>query len=183
MPKKQKLYFAHPVNTYDTKTEKKCLDLVARTFPQYIIENPNQPHHQIGYAEWKKRLENDPQKSGGMSYFFEKVLPDCEAGTVALPFLDGLIGAGVASEIVFSLIRSRGCFLIDIPNLKEIRPVNIREIRLLIQWSELKKNTPSKTIAEITGNILVLSIKETRKRTWLELYKKMRPYKKAHLIR
>jgi len=42
MPRKRKLYFAHPVNTYNTFLEKAMIRLIGEYFPHVIIENPNQ---------------------------------------------------------------------------------------------------------------------------------------------
>lgn len=86
-----KLYFGHPVNEYGTDKERELLVAIQRHFQEYDIENPNQPHHGEGYQRWKK------EKGNGMGYFFEKVLPDMDAG-VFLTFEDGMFGAGVFKE-------------------------------------------------------------------------------------
>jgi len=152
--------------------------LIGEYFPHVIIENPNQPCHQEGYAN---RKQSASSKNGGMGYFFEEILPNCKAGTVALPFIDGLIGAGVAGEMIFSIQKDRGCFLIETPSMVKIRPLYDREIQLLLQWNKLKELAPDKNAREKIGNELILSIEQTRKRTWLKLYEVIRPYEKAHL--
>jgi hypothetical protein len=177
------LYFAHPVNTYDKQIEKAMLERIYRHFPNFIIENPNQPQHQEGYAEYKKKYENTPGKSG-MTYF-EEVLENCDGGTIALPFLDCRLGAGVASEVIFNLKRGRDVWFIcftQMPTRQVIRPFTGKEEALLLEWNERKDKAIDKKTLEKVGNTLILSIEETRRRTWTILYKIMRPYEKAHLI-
>ncbi len=45
----------------------------------------------------------------------------------------------------------------------------------------MKKEAPDKEAQEKVENNLVLSINETRIYTWSVLYKKMKPYERAHL--
>jgi hypothetical protein len=178
--KKDVLYFAHPVNTYNTQLEQDMLALIATCFPEMIIENPNQPQHQAGYKEWKERCKDTP--SQGMNYFFDAVLPDCEAGTVALPFLDGRLGAGVAGETIFSLKKERGIWLLEpTETCFNLRPFWQNEAELLFGWEKRINETPNREEREKVENELVLSIKETRVYTWLILYKVMKPYGSAHL--
>ena len=47
------VYFAHPVNTYDTELEAAVEQLAAFILCR-TIESPNKPHHQDGYEQWKK---------------------------------------------------------------------------------------------------------------------------------
>lgn len=174
------LYFAHPVNTYDTQLEQDMLALIAMCFPEMTIENPNQPQHQKGYSEWKERLKNTP--SQGMNYFFDAVLPDCEAGTVALPFLDGRLGAGVAGETIFSFKKERRIWLLEPTETGfNLRPFWQNEIDLLLDWEERKNEAPTREAREAVENSLVLSIKETRIYTWFLYNKIMKPYEQAHL--
>ncbi len=175
---KHVLYFAHPVNTYGTQLEQDMLSLIATCFPEMEIENPNQPQHQKGYAEWKERLKDTP--SQGMNYFFDAVLPNCDAGTVALPFLDGKIGAGVAGEVIYMPQQKKGVYLIETPDLKTIRSFTAKEIELLFDWEKRKNEAATREARENVENSLVLSIAETRVRTWLVLYKIMKPYEEAH---
>ena len=88
------LYFAHPVNVYNTPLEQKLLREISIIFSAWDIENPNQPHHQEGYKTWKK------EKGNGMLYYFEDVLPKMDGG-IGLTFLDGKFGKGVAGELEF----------------------------------------------------------------------------------
>ena len=90
----KRLYFGHPINTYNTDIEKQLLHKISETFRGWNIENPNQKHHQEGYRHWKERYKN------GMEYFYKKVLPQCHAG-IFLPFRDGKWSIGVFREAKF----------------------------------------------------------------------------------
>ncbi|MBU4348339.1 hypothetical protein KJ671_02480 [Patescibacteria group bacterium] len=82
---KMKIYFGHPINTYNTGLEAELLKKIGWFFPDWEIENPNQKHHSEGY------------KKHSMGYFLEKVIPKCKAG-IFLPFRDGKLGIGVFKE-------------------------------------------------------------------------------------
>lgn len=138
-----KMYFGHPINTYDTELEAKLLKIIEKEFPHWIIENPNQPHHDEGY---KRRAKNT---GNGMDYFYKEVLPDCDTG-IFLPFRDGRWGAGVYGEA--KALIDRGCpiFLItfegDITYLKhaefkKIKPLSIPETRARVR-DENRKMIP-----------------------------------------
>lgn len=160
------IYFAHPVNVFGTPLEVKLEDLIQSAFPGARIENPNQPHHQKGYARWKERTDASGHK--GMGYYYEEVLPHCD-GCIALPFLDGKWGRGVVGEAQFFLNKGQPIYVID-PRTKRFFAVTHFLAGLLLA------NDPR----------VVLSIEETRARTWIspELYNKEKlPYEKAHLIR
>ncbi len=93
-----RLYFGHPVNTYNTELERQLLHVILIFFPAWSTENPNQEEHNRMYELWKKETGN------GMDYFYEYILPRCEGG-VFLPFRDGAFGTGVFEEahILFGL--------------------------------------------------------------------------------
>lgn len=95
---KKKIYFGHPVNFYEGSEfnthgnkESELIKIISRRFPEYKIENPNQPPHQRNYVKWKE------EKGNGMKYYFEKVLPKMNAG-IFLCFEDGMFGKGVFGE-------------------------------------------------------------------------------------
>lgn len=95
---RNRLYFGHPVNTYNIELETQLLEAIVREFPDWEIENPNQKKHQEGYKKWMEETGN------GMKYFTEEVLPSCDGG-VFLAFRDGKWGAGVAKEGIYFLER------------------------------------------------------------------------------
>jgi len=166
---RKKLYFAHPLNTYDIPLEYKMLRLIKKSFPQFDIENPNQTRHQEGY------------KKGGMDYFY-KIVINC-FNVVAWPFLDGKVGAGVAGEMYTPMKHwGKWPLIIQTPRLKNIRQCSFDEISALIHWHEMKDVATNKEILEMVENEFVLSIDTTRKRTWEVLYEEYWPYEEAHLI-
>ncbi|MCF7835858.1 MAG: hypothetical protein K9M15_01935 [Candidatus Marinimicrobia bacterium] len=173
---KPKIYFAHAVNTYGTIWEKSAIDRLQRKFPYFDIENPNQPHHQEEYKKWKEECGN------GMNYFFEEVLPICTAGCVAMPFLDGLLGAGVAGETIWHFNAGNKIWLMEAPRFKNIRSFLPVEIKDLLRWEIIKRNVTEKRFLEMIETDLVLSIETTRKRTWKVLYKEFLPYEEAHMV-
>jgi len=81
---KIRVYFAHPVNTYDTILEKFFLEYFSK-YNEFEIVNPNKPEHQEGY------------KKEGMEYF-KKLVQSCDK-LYAFSFGDNSIGAGIAKEM------------------------------------------------------------------------------------
>ncbi len=116
---KNRIYFGHPINTYDTELETQLLEKIAIVFPEFDIENPNQRHHQEGYRHWKEKT------GSGMDYYFKKVLPECRAG-IFLPFRDGAWGAGIFGEAEF--LASHDCPIYQITAEGLISQVNLSEI-------------------------------------------------------
>ncbi|MCL5018756.1 MAG: hypothetical protein M1416_03265 [Candidatus Pacearchaeota archaeon] len=90
--KPNSIYFAHPINTYNTDLEKVLVEIIKLGFPRYTLENPNQQYHQENYKFWKENFGN------GMKYYFEEILPKMSAG-IGLPFEDGMYGAGIFGEL------------------------------------------------------------------------------------
>lgn len=172
------LYFAHPTNTYNTTLEDTAIGLIVSSL-HVVVENPNQERHQVGYAEYRKRSE-DARTGRGMGYFFDVVLPTCD-GCVALVFLDGKVGAGVAGEIAFCIERGQPVYFVE-PATDSVRPLTEREKQLIVDWHGMRKTAPSSEAWENTGNEVVLSINETRLRTWRVYNLERRPYEEAHLV-
>jgi len=126
--KTQMIYFGHPVNTYNTEKEGELVAIIQKEFSDYLIENPNQPHHQENYQKWKA------EKGNGMKYYFEEVLPKMSAG-IFLAFGDGMLGAGVYGEAKFLYDQGSPIFEIDLNGkvseleLDESRFLSIEETR------------------------------------------------------
>lgn len=91
MAEKPLMYFGHPINFYNTTKEAELIRAIETRFPEYSVENPNQPFHQEMYKKWKA------EKGSGMKYYFEELLPRMAAGTF-LAFEDKMFGAGVFGE-------------------------------------------------------------------------------------
>ena len=90
-----RLYFAHSVTDYGTERQTKALVGLNKHFAEDLgrplaIENPDQPHHQVGYAV------------SGMEYF-KGVVEDCQA-LAFMRFPNGAIGAGAGREIGWALV-------------------------------------------------------------------------------
>lgn len=100
-----KVYFGHPINTYNTELEAGLIRKIRDKFTGWRIENPNQEHHQNGYREWKEKYGN------GMDYYYRQVLPWCSAG-IFLPFRDGKWGMGVFGEAEFLTMHGYPIFQI-----------------------------------------------------------------------
>jgi len=82
-----RIYFAHPVVSYDTPLEEETIAYVRRYLgSECVIVNPNSDEHHRAYAATKS-----------MDYFV-KLAESCEV-CVFLSFSDGYIGAGVAKEV------------------------------------------------------------------------------------
>lgn len=83
-----KIYLAHPITDYGG-SERQVQAVAALIEAGFAVENPDQPHHQVGYAEM------------GMNYFANAVYScDCLA---FMRFPDGSIGAGVGKEIKWAM--------------------------------------------------------------------------------
>lgn len=129
---KKKIYFGHPINTYDTELERQLLRIISLHFPDFSIENPNQKHHQEGYRHYKETM------GSGMRYFYELILPSCSAG-IFLPFRDGKWGAGVFGEA--RALETEKCRVYEInflgniksPDLKTVIALNIPETQKRIR--------------------------------------------------
>ena len=117
------LYFAHPINVYNTELEKQLLAAIQAAFPNFKIENPNQPHYAEGYKRWKE------QNGNGMAYYMTEVLPNCNI-CVFLAFRDGKIGAGVYAEA--QTLGLWGCKVFEISINGDITEIdNVESIAML----------------------------------------------------
>lgn len=103
----KKIYFGHPLNTYNTDLEKELLNKISEVFPDWVIENPNTDFHDICYKMW------DAQDGNGMIYFYSQVLPKCNAG-IFLPMRDGKFTSGVVGEIEWFLGKELPVWQIDL---------------------------------------------------------------------
>lgn len=83
---KKGVYFAHSMSDYGTKWEKDKVAFLERTFKKPIL-NPSDKKYDLG---WKRE---------GMKFFDGHFLPKVDV-LVFTPFPGGLIGCGVAYEIL-----------------------------------------------------------------------------------
>lgn len=94
----RKIYFAHPITDYGTERQATALAALRQELDDIgqghvMIENPDQPHHQAGYA------------AGGMDYF-KGVVDECWS-LAFMRFPDGGIGAGVAREVRWAAVSGK----------------------------------------------------------------------------
>ena len=183
MKNPKKLYFAHPINVYDTPLETAVETLICLSFPQFEVESPNKPHHQKGYEEWKARTEVSRDKHNAMAYFYEVVMPQCVA-CVSMPFLDRRMGLGVNGETKKAIERGEPTWFIaptrtvtqkDLEDFIEnpkgglfiVRPFTEDEEQLILREDPL----------------ICVPHQETRLRTFFVYNGPKRPYAEAHLAR
>lgn len=129
---RSKLYFGHPINTYNTDLEKKLIQIIYKNFSDYDIENPNQERHINGYQRYRKTTGRP------MDYFTKEVIPKCSSG-VFLTFRDGTWGAGVFKEA--KTLVKLGCpvweinadGIISLPNLDKAQVLTIDQTRARIR--------------------------------------------------
>ena len=146
MPKRPPplLYFAHPINTYHTPLEAELLKRISRKFRHATVLNPGDTTHEEAVREMKK---SDPMAN--VMRYFVGLVHSCNA-LVALPFLDGMWGAGVYKEALVAQERGLTVWQID-PTTKKIARLGL---------------LPADR---------VLSIEETRSRVYLP-DRSLRPY-------
>ncbi|MDO8676771.1 MAG: hypothetical protein Q7K16_03970 [Candidatus Azambacteria bacterium] len=184
MRQSRRIYFAHPVNIYNEPIEKAFEELIAHCLAgddHNAIENPNQPCHQKGYDAYAKRAKESDIQHKGMNYFFDMVLPNCSMA-VALPFLDGRMGLGVAGELKWFVEREKAVWI--------IMPARMPVIGELDEFTENPLNSlffirsfMAKEVELLLLNdpAIVVPHEETRLRTWKVYNRVMRPYEEAHL--
>ncbi len=101
------LYFAHPVNTYNTALEKKLLERIRQKFPTMRILNPNEPQYSEGWGRYQKQLGNP------MIYFIAELMPSCTGGVIALPYRNGRWSPGVYLEMMVTYVADRPVWTIN----------------------------------------------------------------------
>ena len=179
-------YFAHPVNTYNTPLESAAMKFIERALPGAEVENPNQPHHRVGYARYAERAKESSTTHKGMNYFFDEVLPGCDS-CIAMPFLDGRMGLGVAGEA--KKFAEKNMFVGVVFPVERRVPGDLN--KLLKKFIEdpscglfaILPLTEEKTVQLLAQDPkLVVPHEETRLRTWYIYNRKPRPYEVAHLV-
>lgn len=184
-----KLYFAHPVNVYNTPIENAMLALLAHCFPEDKIINPNTPEGQKAYTEAKAASGGTHADHKGMDVFY-KMLESLD-GCVSMPFLDCRMGLGVAGETQKTMRSGKPTWLIvpsheltveEIDRFTEnpqnslftIRLFTKEEVRSLRDHpGELKDNPPPTVVGH----------EETRLRTFVQYGGQMRSYAEAHKVK
>lgn len=177
-----KIYFAHPLNVYDTPLEEAVETLIRLTLFEYEVESPNKPHHQKGYEEWKARTETSRDKHNAMAYFYEVVMPEC-VGCVSMPFLDRRMGLGVNGETKKAIERGEPVWFIA-----PTRTATQKDLDEFIADPQnglfiVRPFTEDETQLILREDLLIcVPHQETRLRTFFVYNGPKRPYIEAHLV-
>ena len=147
MVKAERIYFGHPINTYNSELEQSLIIAIERYFSaqEHQIENPNQACHQEGYQRYRE------QQGNGMQYFTCEVLPQMNVG-VFLAFEDGALGSGVWKEAIF--LQQQGSTIYEIDregniaelDLDESRKLSVEETRLQVRNKCSRENKIDKRL-------------------------------------
>lgn len=86
-----KIYFAHPVNTYNDDTDRLCINIIKNELGNQII-NPSDDLIQSTFKEYRLKHPDTYME------FFKDLVSSCDT-IVYLPFKDGKIGAGIWFEV------------------------------------------------------------------------------------
>jgi len=164
------------------------MKLIAHTFPGVEIENPNQPHHQVGYDKYARRQQDSHIGHKGMGYFWDEVLPGCD-GCVAMPFLDGRMGIGVNGEVQWFIKNERPCWFMPpavVPQIPQEVLLELSKFILDPIHSDLflvRRFTEEEATQALGQDPqLVVPHEETRLRTWRVYNCFFLSYEEAHLV-
>jgi hypothetical protein len=113
------VYFAHPINTYQTEIEDICLYLIKDKLTDKII-NPGDIMIQKTFADYRAEHPDD------YMIFFKDLESTCDA-IVYLPFRDGMVGAGIWYEVKEMNIKGGNIYEIDLEN-DEIKKIDFEYV-------------------------------------------------------
>lgn len=128
---KHRVYFAHPVNTYDTPLEQLLLSHIALKWNGDTIVNPSDGIHKVAVA----RIKATDPNANVMGYFTDLVKSCNEV--VVLPFKDGKWGAGVYKEVEAVLDFDVRIWVID-PHTFVIKGVHVLDPALCLSVEETR---------------------------------------------
>lgn len=183
------IYFAHPVNTYDTPVEKAVLTLVAHCFPTAEIANPNTPDQQKAYDAKVSATGGVHADHKGMEVFYQKV-EECDS-CVAMPFLDRRLGLGVAGETQKALKLGKHAWLVEPSHELSAEELDAFAANPLNGSFRIRQFTQEEicTLRDHPGDLKndppanVVPHEETRLRTFVVYNKERRPYAESHTVR
>lgn len=102
------VYFAHPKVHYDEDIEEECIfSIIAMLGQDIAIFNPNLQWLNDLYVARKKAGDEDPFE------IFREIARAHDI-IVGATFMDGVIGAGVAAELMEGMKNGKDCYLIYI---------------------------------------------------------------------
>jgi hypothetical protein len=144
----RRLYFAHPINTYNTDLEHELIQKIHEHFDRdIIIVNPSDLVHQVMVMDIKSFYDDAELASKKVMQYFLCIVASCQGG-IGLPFQDGVFGAGVYKELeriaqnhhtIWS-ITHRGDIEI-ISNLSALTPLSVDETRARIRNADLSQRS------------------------------------------
>jgi hypothetical protein len=136
----RRIYFAHPINTYNTDLEHELIQAIHGHFESdIIIVNPSDLVHQVMVMDIKAFHDNAEVASQKVMEYFLHLTATCQGG-VGLPFHDGMFGAGVYTELkhieqnhhTIWIITHRGDIEI-ISDLSTFTPLSVDDTRARIR--------------------------------------------------
>jgi hypothetical protein len=142
MAAKEKIYFAHPISEYGSKNEARVVEALEKR--GYDVINPNSAVHQAKVKELQAQFntEANPKAAGEhvMKYFVD-VCDSCDA-VAAMPFPNGMFGAGVVKEVNSFVKRTKDVFGISVQGenilidkmrgVPESRRLNVDDTRAML---------------------------------------------------
>lgn len=116
---KKIIYFAHPREIYDTPVEKDWMNKLRKQFPEYVIDNPNQPNH-------LKHVS----KEGEIYYL--NLIKHYDA-VIALPLAKNIISNGTSIEIKYGFKIGIPVFIINLETKKfeRIYPNDFKRFKIM----------------------------------------------------
>lgn len=131
----RRVYFAHPMSSYDTQEEAAALRIMAQHFNsnEWDIINPNQPEHQHAARRLRRPFA-----------YFEELVSGCDA-LCYLPFDDGKIGYGIKGEVDAIKTRKPDAELFEVD-------MNAQRIIAQSALDESRVIGRSETAARLTSN-------------------------------
>ncbi len=128
-----RVYFAHPVNSYNTELERAILTHIHDRWPGKELINPSDQVHRDHVA----RLKASDPEANVMSYFLA-LAQSCDV-VVALPFPDGKFGAGVFQE-AFAVFSQRGKYVFGAnPHTRKLYRISALSPTLALSVEETRK--------------------------------------------
>jgi hypothetical protein len=126
---KKRIYYAHSMHLYGTLQEKRDIELLESL--GFEVVNPNCEEivmqvEAIRDIYEKSGATKDATSTAIMEYFYEEVIPDCDA-LAYRSFIDFKIGAGVYGEILIA--KSLNKPIIELPTLITSRSLTVAETR------------------------------------------------------
>lgn len=124
MAKQQKkVYFSHLAETYNSETEKRCIEIIKAKLPDYEIVNPK-----VHRDELKQYLKEKPK---GETDFRNKLVNECVA-LVFLSYKDRRISADCYEEIQTAFKKKADVYEIYLTSDTAFRIENISALNIRV---------------------------------------------------